>query len=89
MLKLRHTAMEVLTMCNDVLSNIASRNGFTIHDVPADGNCLFSAIAYQLALGYLILMHLVSHLENHPHINGMHIMLTQRHLLLRMRSCQQ
>ena len=34
---------------DDVLSSIASSNGFTIHDVPADGNCLFSAIAYQLA----------------------------------------
>ena len=33
---------------NNVLSSITSRNGFTIHDVPDDGNCLFSAIAYQL-----------------------------------------
>ena len=30
------------------LETIASQNGFTIHDVPYDGNCMFSAIAYQL-----------------------------------------
>ena len=30
------------------LQTIASQNGFTIHDVPYDGNCMFSAIAYQL-----------------------------------------
>ena len=27
---------------------IASQNGFNIHEVPADGDCMFSAIAYQL-----------------------------------------
>ena len=30
------------------LETIAGQNGFTIHDVPYDGNCMFSAIAYQL-----------------------------------------
>ena len=30
------------------LETIASQNGFTIHDVPYDGTCRFSAIAYQL-----------------------------------------
>ena len=30
------------------LETIASQNGFTIHDVPYDGNCMFRAIAYQL-----------------------------------------
>ena len=30
------------------LETIASQNGFTIHDVLYDGNCMFSAIAYQL-----------------------------------------
>ena len=41
--------------CNDPLlsamhklETIASQNGFTIHDVPADGDCMFSAIVYQL-----------------------------------------
>ena len=29
------------------LETIASQNGFTIHDVLYDGNCMFSAIAYQ------------------------------------------
>ena len=30
------------------LEKIASQNGFTIHDAPADGDCMFSAIVYQL-----------------------------------------
>ena len=30
------------------LETVASQNGFTLHDVPADGNCMFSAIVYQL-----------------------------------------
>ena len=30
------------------LEEIANQNDFTIHDVPADGDCMFSAIAYQL-----------------------------------------
>ena len=30
------------------LETVASQNGFTIHDVPADGDCMFSAIVYQL-----------------------------------------
>ena len=30
------------------LETIAGQNGFTIHDVPYDCDCMFSAIAYQL-----------------------------------------
>ena len=30
------------------LTALALANGFTIYDVPGDGNCLFNAIAYQL-----------------------------------------
>ena len=30
------------------LETIASQNGFTIHEVPADGDCMFNAIVYQL-----------------------------------------
>ena len=30
------------------LEQLARENGFSIHDVPYDGNCMFSAIAYQL-----------------------------------------
>ena len=30
------------------LTTLAKDNGFTVHDVPGDGNCLFSAVAYQL-----------------------------------------
>ena len=46
---------EIAMDCSDVISTavqklkaIARQNGFTIHDVPADGSCMFSAIAYQL-----------------------------------------
>ena len=63
----------------DVLSSVASRNGFTIHDVPADGDCLFSAIAYQLSsIGIYdidadsLRTMLVSHLEDHPTVKGTH-----------------
>ena len=31
------------------LEKIASQNGFTVHDVPADGDCMYSAIVYQLS----------------------------------------
>ena len=30
------------------LETVATQNGFTIHDVPYDSKCIFSAIAYQL-----------------------------------------
>ena len=30
------------------LAKLARDNGFTVHDVPGDGNCLFNAVAYQL-----------------------------------------
>ena len=30
------------------LTRVARENGFTIHNVPGDGNCLFNAVAYQL-----------------------------------------
>ena len=30
------------------LKLLASQNGFSIHDVPYDGNCMFSAVSYQL-----------------------------------------
>lgn len=32
----------------DRLTRLARENGFTVHDVPGDGNCLFNAVAYQL-----------------------------------------
>ena len=37
------------------LEAIASQNGFNIHDVPADGDCMFSAIAYQLNSSNILL----------------------------------
>ena len=30
------------------LGTLACQNGFTIHPVPSDGNCMFSAVSYQL-----------------------------------------
>ena len=39
---------DVLPTAIHNLKTKASQNGFTIHDVPYDGNCMFSAIAYQL-----------------------------------------
>ncbi|MCG8625789.1 MAG: hypothetical protein MJE68_27790, partial [Proteobacteria bacterium] len=32
----------------NVLEQVATENGFAIHNVPFDGDCLFSSIAYQL-----------------------------------------
>ena len=39
---------DALTTAIHKLETLASQNGFTIHDVPCDGNCMFSAIVYQL-----------------------------------------
>ena len=39
---------DLLVTAVHTLEAIASQNGFTIHAVPADGDCMFSAIAYQL-----------------------------------------
>ena len=35
-------------IASNILKTLADKNGFTTHDVPYDGNCMFSAIAYQL-----------------------------------------
>ena len=71
--------LDSITRACDVLCDIAKRNGYSIHDVPSDGNCLFAAIAYQLpSIGINgIDMHtlrsmVVSYLESHPYINGIH-----------------
>ena len=37
-----------VSYCTNALKVFASKEGFAIHDVPSDGNCLFSACAYQL-----------------------------------------
>ena len=37
-----------ITLAFDTLTAAAAELGYSIHDVPRDGNCLFSAIAYQL-----------------------------------------
>ena len=51
-----NVANDIPMDCSDLLltalyklQTIARRNGFTIHDVPADGDCMFSAIIYQLS----------------------------------------
>ena len=43
--------------CNDplllamhTLKTIASQSGFAMHDVPADGDCMFSAIVYRFGV---------------------------------------
>ena len=47
------TSCQPIVDCGDnmaftTLQELARDNGFTIHDVPRDGNCMFSALAYQL-----------------------------------------
>ena len=39
---------DVFTIAFNVLEQVAGENGFAIHNVPYDGDCLFSSIAYQL-----------------------------------------
>ena len=39
---------DALTVAFSVLERAARENGFAIHNVPYDGDCLFSSIAYQL-----------------------------------------
>ena len=38
----------VVSVALQKLELLANQNGFTIHHVPYDGNCMFSAISYQL-----------------------------------------
>jgi hypothetical protein len=42
------TDNNAFTTAFNVLETVARENGFAIHDVPYDGDCLFSSIAYQL-----------------------------------------
>ena len=37
-----------LTVASNALEQLAHENGFAIHNVPSDGNCMFSALTYQL-----------------------------------------
>ena len=50
----------------DTLTELAKEKGFTVHDVPGDGNCQFNAIAYQLESVNASEMReiVVNHLEN-------------------------
>ena len=40
--------IDEITLAFDTLTAAAAELGYSIHGVPRDGNCLFSAIAYQL-----------------------------------------
>ena len=53
-----------------MVNSIVQRIGYIIHDVAADGNCLFAAIDYQLSsIGiYNIDIH-DFHLEKNPYVN--------------------
>ena len=70
---------EQVVQIDDTISSltvIAKENGYIIHDVSGDGDCLFSSIGCQLQ-SYNIDKHtlrsmLVSFFENHPYINGTH-----------------
>ena len=35
-------------ICTDMLKAFVKQYGFSVHDMPGDGDCLFSAVAYQL-----------------------------------------
>ena len=37
-----------IAIASNRLATLARENGFTVHDVPRDGNCLFNAVVYQL-----------------------------------------
>ena len=37
-----------IAIASNRLSTLAREKGFTVHDVPRDGNCLFNAVAYKL-----------------------------------------
>ncbi len=68
----------LITLFNTLRSK-AKANGFIIHDVPGDGNCLFSSVSYQLpSIGMQPISSatlrnmLVNHFQNNPIINGVH-----------------
>ncbi len=39
---------EPVSVCAKALEEFVQQHGLTVHDVPRDGNCMFSSIAYQL-----------------------------------------
>ena len=62
------SSIDIAMDCNDPLllamhklQTIASRNGFVIHDVPADGDCMYSAIVYQLNIRGIFYLLVSSH----------------------------
>ena len=83
---------------SNTLTTITRENGFIIHDVPYDGDCLFSAITYQLKsiglhsgdkseLRKMVADHLDANSAfycNYVSLPMMPIMLIQRPLMLRM-----
>ena len=59
-----------------VLFRVARERGFTIHEVPRDGNCLFMAISYQLKQcqieSDIMRSMLVTYLRDNPYFNDTH-----------------
>ena len=49
------------------LTSLARERGFTLKDVPRDGNCLFSAVQLQLSNVQSLRQQLVSYFEDHPY----------------------
>ena len=71
--------LDIITNAYNMLNSIAQRNGYNIHNVATDGNCLFAAIAYQLpSIGihnvdiHALRNNVVSHLENNPYVGDVH-----------------
>ena len=50
-----------------MLTSLARERGFTLKDVPRDGNCLFSAVQLQLSNVQSLRQQLVSYFEDHPY----------------------
>ena len=57
-------------------SVLSRERGFTIHEVPRDGNCLFMAISYQLKQcqidSNIMRIMLVTYLRDNPYFNDTH-----------------
>ena len=74
-----------------ILNSLAQELGFSIRDVPRDGDCLFSAVAVQLnSLGIQpgetnLREQLVEYLEAHPYTQGI-LLKTKKHLNIKLNS---
>ena len=78
---LRESDLDVrIAQASCILTDLATKRGFSVHDVPADGDCLFSAISLQLeSVGIQpvekqdLRQELVKYMEQNPVISdGLH-----------------